>query len=66
MYSVGATANEKWRMRQQAAMFVLKERLLHYRATDAVNEICLKRMIANSKEITKIIRACHYGVDGCH
>ena len=43
VYPVGATANEKRRIRQQAAMFVLKERLLYYRATDAVNEICLKR-----------------------
>ena len=25
VYPVGATANEKWRIRQQAAMFVLKE-----------------------------------------
>ena len=47
VYPVGATANEKRRIRQQAAMFVLKERLLYYRATDAVNEICLKRVIAN-------------------
>ncbi|KAL5503110.1 hypothetical protein EMCRGX_G010014 [Ephydatia muelleri] len=44
VYPFGATANEKWRIRQQAAMFVLKERLLYYRATDAVNEICLKRI----------------------
>ena len=66
MYPVGATANEKRRIRQQAAMFVLKERLLYYRATDAVNEICLKRLIANAKEKSKIIRACHVGVDGCH
>eukprot|EP00731_Ephydatia_muelleri_P025623 Em0017g706a len=36
-------------------MFVLKERLLYYRATDAVNEICLKRGIANAKERTNII-----------
>ncbi|KAL5509507.1 hypothetical protein EMCRGX_G004896 [Ephydatia muelleri] len=66
VYPVGATANEKRRIRQQAAMFVLKERLLYYRATDTVNEICLKRVIANVKERTKIIRACHDGVDGCH
>eukprot|EP00731_Ephydatia_muelleri_P035961 Em0185g1a len=66
VYPVGATANEKRRIRQQAAMFVLKERLLYYRATDAGNEICLKRVIANVKERTKIIRACHDGVDGCH
>ena len=49
VYPVGATANEKRRIRQQAAMFVLKERLLYYRATDAVNEICHKRGIANAK-----------------
>eukprot|EP00731_Ephydatia_muelleri_P021012 Em0013g739a len=66
VYPVGATANEKRRIRQQAAMFVLKERLLYYRATDAVNEMCLKGVIANAKERTKIIRACHDGVDGCH
>ena len=66
VYPVGATANEKRRIRQQAAMFVLKERLLYYRATDAVNEMCLKGVIANAKEKTKIIRACHDGVDGCH
>eukprot|EP00731_Ephydatia_muelleri_P000960 Em0001g960a len=66
VYPVEATANEKRRIRQRAAMFVLKERLLYYRATDAVNEICLKRVIANAKERTKIIRACHDGVDGCH
>ena len=66
MYPVGATANEKRKIRQQAAMFVLKERLLYYRATDAVNEMCLKGVIANAKERTKIIRACHDGVDGCH
>ena len=54
------------RIRQQAAMFVLKEQLLYYRATDAVNEMCLKGVIANAKERTKIIRACHDGVDGCH
>ncbi|KAL5497115.1 hypothetical protein EMCRGX_G013530 [Ephydatia muelleri] len=57
VYPVGATANEKRRIRQQAAMFVLKERLLYYRATDAVNEICLKRVIANAKERTNIIHA---------
>ena len=57
VYPFGATANEKWRIRQQAAMFVLKERLLYYRATDAVNEICLKRVIANAKERTNIIHA---------
>ena len=51
---------------QQAVMFVLKEQLLYYRATDAVNEMCLKGVIANAKERTKIIRACHDGVDGCH
>ena len=56
VYPFGATANEK-RIRQQAAMFVLKERLLYYRATDAVNEICLKRVIANAKERTNIIHA---------
>ncbi|KAL5487003.1 hypothetical protein EMCRGX_G019555 [Ephydatia muelleri] len=66
VYPVGATANEKRRIRQQAAMFVLKERLLYYRATDAVNEIRFKREIANAKERTNIIRACHDGVDGCH
>ena len=66
VYPAGATANEKRRIHQQAAMFVLKERLLYYRATDAVNEICLKRVIANAKERTKIIHACHDGVDGCH
>ena len=43
VYPFGATANEKRRIRQQAAMFVLKEGLLYYRATDTVNEICLKR-----------------------
>ena len=47
-------------------MFVPKERLLHYRTIEAVNEICLKRVIANAKEKTKIVRACHDGVDGCH
>ena len=58
VYPVGATANQKRRIRQQAAaMFVLKERLLYYRATDAVNEICLKRVIANAKERTNIIHA---------
>ena len=57
VYPFGATANEKRRIRQQAAMFVLKERLLYYRATDAVNEICLKRVIANAKERTNIIHA---------
>eukprot|EP00731_Ephydatia_muelleri_P019974 Em0012g799a len=57
VYPVGATANEKRRIRQQAAIFVLKERLLYYRATDAVNEICLKRVIANEKERTNIIHA---------
>ena len=66
LYPVGATANEKRRIRQQAAMFVLKERLLYYRETDAVNEICLKRVIANAKERAKVIRAIHDGVDGCH
>ena len=55
--SFWTTANEKRRIRQQAAMFVLKERLLYYRATDAVNEICLKRVIANAKERTNIIHA---------
>ena len=57
VYPVGATANEKRRIRQQTAMFVLKERLLYYRAADAVNEICLKRVIANEKERTNIIHA---------
>ena len=57
VYPVGATANEKRRIRQQAAMFLLKERLLYYRAIDAVNEICLKRVIANAKERTNIIHA---------
>ena len=66
VYPVGATANEKRRICQQAAMFVLKERLLYYRETDAVNEIRLKRVITKAKERTKIIRACHDGVDGCH
>ena len=64
MYPAGATANEKRGIHQQAAMFVLRERLLYYRATDAVNEISLKRVIANEKEKAKIIRACHDGVDG--
>eukprot|EP00731_Ephydatia_muelleri_P011504 Em0006g398a len=57
VYPFGATANEKRRILQQAAMFVLKERLLYYRATDAANEICLKRVIANAKERTNIIHA---------
>ena len=57
VHPVGTTANEKRTIRQQAAMFVLKERLLYYRATDAVNEICLKRVIANEKERTNIINA---------
>ena len=57
VYPVGATANEKRRIRQQAAMFVLKERLLYYRATDVVNEICAKRVITNAKERTNIILA---------
>ena len=50
MYPAGATANEKRGTRQQAVMFVLRERLLYYRATDVVNEINLKRVIANEKE----------------
>ena len=41
MYPAGSTANEKRAIRQQADMFVLKERLLYYRATDAVGEISL-------------------------
>ena len=53
-------------IRQQAALFVLKERVLYYRTTDTMAQICLKRVIANEKERTKIIRACHDGVDGCH
>ena len=49
-------------------MCVLKERLLYYRATDAVGEISLKRVIANETDKAKIISACHDGVhvDGCH
>ena len=47
-------------------MFVLRDRLLYYRATDAMNEISLKRVIANEKEKARVIRACHDGVDGCH
>ena len=61
VYPVGATANE------QAAMFVLKERLLYYRATDAANGICLKRVIANARREPRLFMpACHDGVDGCH
>ena len=45
MFPAGVTANEK---RQQAAMFVLRDRLLYYRrATDAVNESSLKRKKPN-------------------
>ena len=66
MCPAGATANEKRGIRQQAAMFVLRDRLLYYRATDAVNEISLKRVIANEKEKARIIRSCHDGVDGYH
>ena len=41
-----------------ASCYVCAERtLLYYRATDAVNEICLKRVIANAKERTNIIHA---------
>ena len=66
IYPAGSTANEKRTIRQQADMFVLKERLLYYRATDAVGEISLKRVIANETDKAKIIFACHDGVDGCH
>ena len=66
MYPAGSTANEKRAIRQQADMFVLKERLLYNRATDAVGEISLKRVIANEMDKAKIIFACHDGVDGCH
>ena len=66
VYPLGATENEKRGIRHQAALFVLKERVLYYRTSDTMAQICLKRMIANEKERTKIIRACHDGVDGCH
>ena len=56
-WSYSKRETENTRIRQQAAMFVLKERLLYYRATDAVNEICLKRVIANAKKRTNIIHA---------
>ena len=39
MYPAGARANEKRGIRQRAAMFVLRDRLLYYRATDVVNEL---------------------------
>ena len=49
MCPAGATANEKRGIRQLAATFVLRDRLLYYRATDVVNEISLKRVIAKEK-----------------
>ena len=64
MYPAGARANEKRGIRQRAAMFVLRDRLLYYRATDVVNEISLKRVIAKEKEKARIIRSCHDGVHG--
>ena len=64
MCPAGATANENRGIRQQAATFVLRDRLLYYRATDVVNEISLKRVIAKEKEEARIIRSCHDGVHG--
>ena len=62
MHPAGATASEKRGIRQQAATFVWKDRLLSYRATDVVNEISLKRVIANKKEKARIMHTCHDGV----
>ena len=60
----GATANEKRGIRQLAATFVLRDPLLYYRATDVMNEISLKRVIAKEKVKARIIRSCHDGVHG--
>ena len=58
-------ANDKRGLRQQAATFEEKDAILHHSAKGSQGKT-LRRVIVDPAEKTRLIRACHDGIDGGH
>lgn len=62
MYPSWFTANDKRGLRQQAATFEEKDGILYHSSQGK----SLRRVIVDQAEKTRLIRACHDGIDGGH
>ena len=66
VYPPGFTANEKRAFRQQAAIFEETDGVLFHISKGKDGEKILRRVVANTSEQQRLIRACHDGIDGGH
>ena len=65
VYPSGFSANDKRGLRQQAATFVEKDGVL-FHSSQGPKGKSLGRVIVDPAEKTRLIRACHDGIDGGH
>ena len=67
VYPPDFTSNQKRDLRQQAASFEEKDRILYHSSTDLEAGIKrLRRVVVGEQEQKRLIYACHDGVDGGH
>ena len=65
VYPSSFTVNQKRGLRQQAACFEEKDGILFHTSTGGEHKR-LRRVVVASAERTRLIQACHDGIDGGH